>query len=269
MPAANPMRDLEVTTLDLLKVAAVALMIVDHVGLYLYASDWLRVLGRPAAVTFGFLIGFSRSRTVPGSWVALGLALTLLNRWLNPDSDDHTLDILISLALTRISVPLFERLHDIHPMMLLPLALAMALVAEPLNDYLEYGTEVAIVALLGVAVRLDTGRRSERACRDALALVALVAITLVALRHFQFSGWLAVGCAAAIGATTLILSNFKRATLEAPGWLAPLLRFTGRNTLMIYAIHLALFQIAGSFLDLTAEDAAETAAEKDDDEPAK
>lgn len=269
MPIADLSKARDVTTLDLLKVAAVVLMILDHVGLYLYASDWLRVLGRPAAVTFGFLIGFSRSRTVPVSWVVLGLALTLLNRWLYPDSEDHALDILIALALTRISLPLFERIHDIHPMMLLPFAAVMALVAEPLNDYLEYGTEVSIVALLGIAVRLDTGRRSQRTCRDAMALVVLLAITLIALRHFHFAGWSAVGCASILAATVLTLSNVKRSTFEAPEWLAPILRFTGRNTLWIYAIHLALFQVAGSVLDLNEEAAAESVIGKDDDEIAK
>jgi hypothetical protein len=244
-------------------------MIVDHVGLYLYASDWLRVLGRPAAVTFGFLIGFSRSRTVPVSWIVLGLGLSLLNRWLSPNDAEHALDILIGLALTRISMPLFDRLHDIHPMMLVPVAVLMALLAEPLNDYLEYGTEISIVALLGAAVRLDDGRRSARACRDALALVALVAITLIALRHFHFSGWTALGCAAILTATMLVLSNFERSALSAPEWLAPLLRFTGRNTLWIYAIHLALFQIAGSVLELNEASADETATDNDDDASSK
>lgn len=270
MPIADSLKAREITTLDLLKVAAVVLMIVDHVGLYLYQSDWLRVLGRPAAVTFGFLIGFSRSRTVPGSWVVLGIGLSLLNRWLFPDGSVHALDILIGLALTRISLPMFERLHDIHPMSLVPLAVLMALIAEPMNDYLEYGTEISILALLGVAVRLDEGLPGQRASRDALALVALVAITLIALRHFEFTGWLALACAAILAATMLILSNFTRRTLEAPEWLAPILRFTGRNTLWIYAVHLALFQIAGSLLDVDGTAPADMDDDdKTDDETAK
>ncbi|CAN0413637.1 unnamed protein product, partial [Phaeothamnion confervicola] len=125
----GPARSLQahVTTLDLLKTAAVAMMIADHVGLYLVAEPWLRIVGRGAAVIFGFLIGLSGSTRVPPSWIGLGISLTLLNGWLNPDdTESKALDILISLALTRMLTPYFERLHADSPLLLVPAPAAMA-----------------------------------------------------------------------------------------------------------------------------------------------
>lgn len=231
-------------TLDLLKTLAVTLMITDHVGLYFLTDEsWLRILGRGAAVIFGFLIGFSASTRVPPSWVGLGLGLTLLNAWLFPNDDLHTLDILISLALTRVVMPFFERVYSVSPLLLVPSAVALALVAQPLNAHLEYGTEVTLLALLGLAVRLDTGERSARAGRDAVALTAIVAMSLIAMRHFKFEGWEQIACVLVFAATILGLARFELSAVRLPAWLAPTLRFCGRNTLWIYAIHLAAFQI--------------------------
>ena len=230
----------EVTTLDLLKTLAVVLMIADHIGLYvLPGNDVLRILGRPAAIIFGFLIGHSPSTRIPPSWIGLGLGLTLLNGWLLPQDSDQAIDILIGLALTRAVMPLFERLYDTDPLTLVPAGVGLALLAEPLNQYLEYGGEVTLVALLGLAVRRNAGTREQIAGRDAIALVALVGMSLIALRHFEFTGWMAAGCTTIIAVTILLLAQFRRTTITGPQWLVPLLRFGGRNSLWIYALHLA------------------------------
>ena len=236
----------EVSTLDLLKTAAVAMMIADHVGLYLYQDPWLRIVGRGAAIIFGFLIGISGSTRVPPSWVVLGIGLTLLQGRLYPDTDTgHALDILISLALTRNLMPYFERLHGDNPLLLVPAAVLMALIAQPVNIYLEYGPEVVLLALLGLAMRLDNGQHGARSARNGVALVALVGMNVIALLHFGFQGLQIAGCVAVISATVLILTAYRRAPVAVPGILAPVVRFTGRNTLWIYAVHLVIFMVLG------------------------
>src|SRR5215207_3097947 len=66
-----------VTTVDLFKFAGVLSFLVDHYGLFFDPEDnWWRLVGRIAAPIFFFLVGFARNRTVPLSWVLLGLALT-------------------------------------------------------------------------------------------------------------------------------------------------------------------------------------------------
>ena len=55
-----------VTTTDLLKLAGLTLVLIDHYGLFFDPNaDWWRVVGRGAAPVFFFLIGFARTRTVP------------------------------------------------------------------------------------------------------------------------------------------------------------------------------------------------------------
>ena len=236
-------RSQDLTTLDLLKSAAVLLMVIDHLGLYLVSAEpfstEFRLLGRPASVIFGFLIGFSASRRVPPSWILLGVGLSLLDSWLTPDVGQKALDILIVLALTRIAMPLLDALHEKQPLLLVPVAIGCALLHERLGEYLEYGGEVPVAALLGVAVRLNKGRPGQAAARDALTLVGMIAIGLIAIRHFEFQGLEAAVCIAILGFTFVGLSRFERKPATAPLGLGPLLHFIGRNTLWIYALHLA------------------------------
>jgi len=242
-------RTREVATLDILKLAAVVFMLTDHVGLYLFETNWLRILGRPTAVIFGFLIGNARSRQVPPSWIALGLALTLIEEWLDTDEEGTSLDILITLALTRIVMPYFDRLHAIEPRLLALVAVVLALLAEPVGKYLEYGTEVPLAALLGAAVRLNDGSRRDVGARDAVALVAICGLSLLAIRHFEFTGWEVVAATATFALTICVLSRFRRETVAAPAALAPLLRFVGHNTLWIYAAHVVVLQLVSWWLE--------------------
>lgn len=247
----------ETTTLDLLKAAAVVLMIADHVGLYFAVTDgnWLRILGRPVAVIFGFLIGFSSATRVPPLWIVLGLALTLHEDMLFPKSSTRAVDILVSLALTRISMPAIDRLHAARPWLLPPLAVGLALLAAPLNVHFEYATEVTIVALLGAAVRLDRGTPADRAARDGIALVVLIALSLISIRHFELAGLEAAAVTAILAFTLVLLTSFERRPVAAPPLLAPLLRFVGRNTLWIYAVHLVMLQwMAWSIMPTAPDD---------------
>ena len=99
-----------VATLDLLKAFAVVTMLADHVGLYLFPDQlWWRAAGRPTIVIFGFLIGFAGPRAVPPVWIGLGLGLTLLEGWTDSGDEGAALDTLISLALARLSLPVFNK----------------------------------------------------------------------------------------------------------------------------------------------------------------
>ena len=248
MQSASPTQSPVVTTLDMLKLVAVILMLADHIGLYLFDNQWMRVAGRPVAVIFGFLIGFSRSSRVPPLWIGLGIALSLANRWLFPNDMPHSLDILITLALTRLVVPFFEQVHRAQPLLLVPMVVGLGLLTAPLNELLEYGSEVPILSLLGVAVRLDQGRRSETTARLALALACLVGISLISIEHFGFAGREAAGCIAALAVTVMTLANFSVRPVAVSTAIAPALKWIGRNTLVIYAVHLFLLMLTSAWL---------------------
>lgn len=248
----------EPSTLDLLKLGAVVAMIVDHVGLYfLPEQPALRVLGRPAAIIFGFLIGYSAATRVPPSWIGLGLGLTFLESAVRDgDGDEDTagasdaadnssaLDILIALALTRIVMPFFAWLHGVRVWLLIPAACLLGLAADATNSYFEYGTEIVVVALLGLARRLDDGSRASMLNVFALALIGLVTVGVQAVQFFAFEGILRYAAIGIIAATLAVLIGFERRTLpRLPGAFAGPLCFVGRTTLWIYAAHVAAFQL--------------------------
>src|SRR5690606_10698014 len=68
------------TSYDLIKAAAVLLMIVDHVGYYFFPDqDWFRVFGRMCVPIWFFLIGYARSRDLSlPLWIGLA-ALVVAN----------------------------------------------------------------------------------------------------------------------------------------------------------------------------------------------
>lgn len=56
----------EVTSYDLLKCAAVIIMVIDHVGFYFYPENlWFRAVGRIGFPVWFFLVGYARGRDIP------------------------------------------------------------------------------------------------------------------------------------------------------------------------------------------------------------
>src|SRR5579872_332312 len=67
-----------INTHDLLKIAGLALMIVDHLGAYVFQDNlWLRLIGRGAAPLFFFLIGYSGKLRIRPSLIMFGLILSV------------------------------------------------------------------------------------------------------------------------------------------------------------------------------------------------
>src|SRR5262249_38368721 len=90
---------------DWLKTAAIILVTVDHVGHFFMDDDrWWGAVGRLAAPSFFFLLGYAQTRIVPLRWIALGVILTLLESW-NEGWAWVTPNILLSLALIRLARP--------------------------------------------------------------------------------------------------------------------------------------------------------------------
>jgi hypothetical protein len=248
-PPATP----SVTTLDLLKVFAVATMLADHVGLYFLTDQtWWRAAGRPTIVIFGFLIGFAGPRTVPPLWIGLGLGLTLLEGWTDTGDEGAALDTLISLALARLSLPFFVWLMERNVWLLLLAAIAAALLAESTNQHLEYGTEVLMFALFGLACRGAAPNPTARVHAMPTGLAAMVGYLVISHRHFEFGASQTAAVAVVLAGLIVVLLRFEtrpiKAALNPP--LAAALRFAGQYTLEIYAIHLALFMIASWWFEI-------------------
>jgi hypothetical protein len=260
-----------VTTIDLLKSLGVVALLADHWGLYFDPDPrgW-PLVGRVAAPIFFFLIGFSRSRRVPWTWLAFGAALTASD-YVVTGQEEVTLNILLSFALLRALVlPGLERAFA-SPALLLPVVAALVVLTPASSDFLEYGTEGWLWSLLGVAQRLHgtEGRRPlVGGWRRLLVAAAALATYLVQeTADYDFSIAYAVALAALIGALTVGFLRFRRseAALPLPRATAAPLRFCGRYSLEIYAVTLLAMQ-ALSFALGTGEGASDD--DEDEDEEA-
>jgi peptidoglycan/LPS O-acetylase OafA/YrhL len=248
---ADPIRPSPpITTTDALKAAALALILVDHIGHYL-ADDWpiLRVIGRLGVPVFFFLIGFATSRDIPWRWLVLGIVLTGVDYlWLG-GLDGLQLNILFNFAAIRLALPLIER-HALNPIWrLAPLMLGLVVVMPLANPVLEYGTEGWLFAVFGLLVRrLRDGSHALPALSvPAVGLFAFGTYAFVERIDYAFpplhSAFLIIG----LFVLFLVLLRFERRMLAwAPGpRLRALMRFCGRYSLEIYAAQIIVLAAIG------------------------
>lgn len=252
-----------VTTTDLLKCAGLALVLVDHYGLFFAPeAEWWRVAGRGAAPIFFFLIGFARSRSVPWSWFALGGVLTALDVYVSDGLEDVSLNILFNFALIRFVSPWLERAVAPWRWGLPALALLCVLCIPLAGVVLEYGASGWLWALVGLAARiaLASGGRQQFRARNAIATIALSSYVVSESFDFEFDALQTSALFALMAALTAVFLHFRR--VDAP-WrfyppLAHGLRWIGLRSLEIYAVTLFIMQALGYALDIGREDADES-----------
>ena len=247
---------------DWLKTVAIISVSVGHFGYFFMEDDrWWSVLGRLAAPTFFFLLGYAQTRTVPLNWIWLGVMLTLLESW-NADWICVAPNILLSLALVRIARPYVRMLVQTHGwpafILLVSILLAMLPVAAKIVDY---GGEGWLWALFGLCQRqyvdgisaVDSGE-TQRSSASTLAatvpagLMRLLACLFAAVvfvwqeqKEFSFPAIHLAVFILVLGVLSISLCLFKRgeSRIQPPEAIAGTLRFIGRHTLEIYAIQLA------------------------------
>ncbi len=256
------------TTTDLWKAAGLLLILADHVGLYLDPDNlWWRVVGRAALPVFFFFIGFARSRDVPFRWLLIGAGLMALGYWLDGGFETNGLNILFSFAAIRIALRHVDRLLEarrvadaglVTQLLVWATIIGLLLLAMPHADRLfEYGSEGAILALAGLAVR----RATDAGTADAKQLAALV--MLAAGSIYVAAEWLDFGLdaqqglalALMVGAICVLLLRFERATSvwQPGGTIRAVLAFCGRHSLELYALQIAVLAPLGAWLEVDEE----------------
>jgi len=241
----------KITTTDLLKLAGLALVLVDHYGLFFDGDEtWWRVFGRPAAPIFFFLIGFARTKTIPASWLVLGAILTGLD--IISDGRDSSLNILFSFGLLRLVLPHVERFIAQKRLALPLLALALAALAPLFGNLIEYGLSGWLWALLGLSARLAiAGEPGSARNRNIVALICGLYYLFSESLFWHLDFAQIITLALLIGALVASLLAFRRKDLEwsPPAPLAQTLHWIGRRSLEIYAGSTIAMQVVSLVLE--------------------
>ena len=261
-----------VDNIDWLKVFAIILVSIDHFGYFFVENaDWWNAVGRMAAPPFFFLLGYAQTRQVPLRWLWIGVLLTALDSW-NNDWTWTSANILISLALIRFSRPYILKLMQHFGWLAFTLIVAGLIVLLPAtSSIVDYGAEGWLWALFGLCQRLYINSLStieadgmsgkphqlsamkiNNTCllRSLACLAALSVYIWQEQMEFMFSS-LQLGTVI-FGVCTLSFALYKfqqgPSRFRPAGPVVATLHFVGRNTLEIYAIQLAAFELAVGLL---------------------
>lgn len=243
-PKRNDLRD-DLTTYDLVKAIAVILMIIDHVGFYLFPEiEWFRAIGRAGMPVWFFLVGYARAQDLPPRWLIAGIILLIANMFVG--LSPLPLSALFTLALCRLlAKPFWDFVADrqVYFWWIVMLLLFFG----PVTDMVfEYGTFGFLIAFSAYALR----RRAEIDAKFESNPVRLMfgivigVFTLYEIMKFGFSPLAAMCTAAGLFGAYLVLVDFQPKVYagSASQPQAPLMRFMGRYTLEIYVIHLLILK---------------------------
>lgn len=242
-----------ITSYDLLKMTAVILMIVDHIGTYFYPDDlWFRAIGRLCVPMWFFLIGYARSRdlSAPIWWGVIVLFITsvIFGMYILPLSILATI-IFVRIVIDRVGSGALSSMQSMAGVMI-----GAALIAFPTGILGEYGTLGVSLAVFGYMIRArQDGREISMDMQMICLVMASIGFVIIQQLTFGFSDhqFLFIGFGSFIVMGVLFFfsyAEFPFLSASLGGVLKKMIQFMGRRTLEIYVAHLVLFRIAGVFL---------------------
>lgn len=224
---------------DLLKLLALAAMVLDHIGYYLMPDvPWLRAVGRVAFPLFLFLVGYSGVWTVKKDIFLWALVLTACNLFAYNELVPFT--ILVSIMLVRLVMGRLLK-HFRPGVVLVAIFFAVCVLTYDATGFLDYNSIAFLFSMSGYLQR-------ERP-RSALTLIFLYMsmgfhyfVELTVFHDFFTKTDTAI---MTLGlAVVLVLMH--RFTIKAvpANWIPKgarrVLMWASRNTLHLYGIHVAL-----------------------------
>lgn len=237
------------TSYDLLKTAALLLMILDHAGYYFFPEDmWFRAVGRLSAPVWLFLIGYARSRDLSVRLWA-GMALLVVANYvvgmpLLPINILGTI-ILARLMLDPLMNGILRRKEALYPVLVLLFILTLVTAA-----CFEYGTGAMAFVMLGYLARNREAVGLSRGAFYEFSLAVGISHALTqCFASFKFDLPQMIAAGVGIMVVTFALTQFRgveyaRAPQILPAPILSFFRFCGRNTLELYVIHLLMFKAA-------------------------
>ncbi len=239
------------TSYDLLKSLAVVMMMIDHVGAYIYTEDmaW-RWLGSSAPIWF-FLVGYASSRHMgPLLWTG---ALILICANAIAGFPFFPLNILAVILLVRACLDPLMRFAGTRPGSFCVAVLLITLLMPLGMITLEYGTLGFLLAMFGYIMKHQ--EENDFYARIAPPFMAFIMVVFMlfhmATYSFTQTGllWFFISSAAVF----LLVYRFRPTTYpmltqRLPSALIVILQAMGRNSLIFYVFHVVLFMAIGMAL---------------------
>ncbi|MCB9989547.1 MAG: hypothetical protein H6868_09500 [Rhodospirillales bacterium] len=235
----------ELTSYDFLKMFAVLLMIVDHVGAFYFPDQaWFRVAGRLCVPVWFFLIGYARSRDLgPRLWVGFLLLIVVK---LFAGMALFPVNILGTIIVVRLLLDAVMKVALWHAFVFWGVGLLLLALVPVTGTFFEYGTLAVILAMFGYLLRHSEQRQ---AYIYPYIIFCVAAFMVAQLMYFDFSTSEFIVLFAGTILVMVTLYHFKpvsfsRLTMVLPGFVVSVIQFFGRRTLEIYVVHLALIMLS-------------------------
>lgn len=236
---------------DLLKVFAISVMVIDHVG-YFFVDDnvWMRAVGRMAAPLFFFMVGYSGSYRFKWQILMLGVALSTISFLTSTSSGIERflpLNILLSFILIKLIMDRFDPAAQTSDSLV---AILVILVVVSIPTYffiVEYGS---LGLCYAIGARLLTQRHPLARfwmCTTAAVhfLFEMVAILIWnPAAPASILPYAIPFLAAIFGINLAIFLNYRLRTFNIGfSWIRVPVIYVSRYSLQIYFFHLAAFMI--------------------------
>lgn len=237
-----------ITAYDLIKALAVIIMIIDHTGFYFFPEqEYWRAVGRIGFPVWFFLAGYSRQGSV--QWSLLPGAMILVAEKAALNVSLLPVNALFTIFLIRLMIIQVPR--QVTFTSAIVVSVLATLFFPFTTELFEYGTIGLLFGYLGHLCK-NTPDTTVRRFMAVLACAAFLYTMQFELFHFSLPAALLMTTGTAAFCTWLYF--FRSFTLPETsslyrfGSVGPLLiRMLGRHTLLIYVIHLLLFQAVKAY----------------------
>ncbi|MCC6597720.1 MAG: hypothetical protein IT559_02905 [Alphaproteobacteria bacterium] len=253
MSISKPALPSAITSYDLLKCFAVAIMITDHAGNYFFPDDlWWRAVGRIGFPVWFFLVGYARGRDIPLK-LSVGAGILILANLLTGMAV-FPLNALVTIALIRVTIdPVMKVLMRSRLILWSGSAFLFVLVI-PTFIFTEYGTQALITAIFGYLVRHREEVKDEQLIIQYMCF-ALITFIILQFLTFGFTPAQMIFMGIGTAAVRSLLYYFSPKTYPAlteklPKSVVWFVQICGRRTLEIYVVHLLLFKAMAVYLGM-------------------
>jgi TraX protein len=235
---------LSLTTHHVIKVVALLIMTIDHMGAYLYPDDlWWRAIGRVTFPVWFFLVGHALTYRTHRDTYLWAVVLLCLNPFLG--NEMFPLNALVTILCCQLLLAQVQR-RDWFTRC--PWTLLVGCVALWFPSYLlmEYGSLGFLYALMGYAVR--SGKIHTRAGHGVTILALLAFIGGMAM-SFDFSTAQMLVAIAGTTLVTMVLVNFTHRPVTLawmPNTVQRATLFLSRHSLQYYVVHRVILQAIGT-----------------------